>query len=50
MAHSIAIVAEIDEDAWAVLEKLGWSVNSPEEGARLQPFCPACTTYPHAIE
>ena len=50
LAHSIAIVAEIDVDAWAVLERLGWSVYSPEGGARCQPLCPACTIYPMAIE
>jgi hypothetical protein len=50
LAHSIAIVAEVDADAWGVLEKLGWSVYSPEWGARSQPLCPACTTYPNASE
>ena len=50
LAHSIAIVAEMDADAWAVLEKLGWSVDSPEEGALSASRCPACMTYPDAIE
>jgi len=50
LAHSIAIVAEMDVDAWAVLEKLGWSVDSPEEGALSASRCPACMTYPDAIE
>jgi hypothetical protein len=50
LAHSIAIVAGGDAEAWGVLEKLGWSVDSPEEGALSQPLCPACTTYPNAIE
>ena len=50
LAHSIAIVGEIDADPWAVLEKLGWSVYPPEGDARSQPLCPGCTTYPNAIE
>jgi hypothetical protein len=50
LAHSIAIVAEMDADAWDVLEKLGWSVDSPQQGALSPPRCPACTTYPNAIE
>ena len=50
LAQSIAVVAEIDVDAWAVLERLGWSLDSPDTGARPQPLCPACATYPNTVE
>lgn len=50
LAQSIAIIADIGADAWAILQKLGWSVHSPEGGDLSQPLCPGCTAYPNLID